>query len=304
MKKQLLWAALTIAVTTSIPLAAIKPVYSAIPPLSEQKLQSLSHYIVIGTVISDQNKEIPAHYGTIFAHTATIQVESLEKTRSGKDAVKPGQTIEVRYARRGKTDGRPGSQRQSEPLKVGMKVKLFLVKGEDGFSLLEPNGWQPYPAPVKSPMLEPEPTDQLPLDEQLKRSGFEPEATRSFLSQLRIAADRRNAQDLVSRVRFPFTLYDLGKPLITYHQPEALLRDFPLVFTEPVLQDIKQVDQTKLFVNGDGAMIGNGTVWFDQRQDGIKIIAINSDRSPLKLKCPTKFRPAKPKPSPKDSICG
>lgn len=143
MRKQFLRAALTVAVTTTIPSVSIPPVYSAIPPRSEQNLKSTAHYILIGTVISDQSKEVPAYYGTIHSHTARIKVENLEKTRSRKVPLKPGQTIEVRYDRLGKTDGRPGSQRQANPLKIGMTVKLFLVEGKQGeFSLLEPNGWQ------------------------------------------------------------------------------------------------------------------------------------------------------------------
>lgn len=263
MKNQLLWAALAIVVTTSIPSASISPVYSAIPPLSEQNLKSLSHYIVIGIVMSDQSKEIPANYGTIHAHTATIQVESIEKTRSRQTPLKPGQTIEVRYERRGKTGGRTGSQRQSKPLEIGMKVKLFLVEGKQGFFLLEPNGWQPYLPQAKTP------ATQSRLDEQLKRAGWNPAVTRAFIHQIRLAAEQADAKAFANLVRFPVTISQK-----VYHEPESLIRDFPQVFTEDVLQELKQVDDSMISVQQKHVMIGGGTIWFDQEESSPKIVSI------------------------------
>jgi hypothetical protein len=120
------------------------------------------------------------------------------------------------------------------------------------------------------------------IEQQLQSSGFDPKATKSFIHQAQAAAKKRDARQLVSLVRFPFTLYEAGRPLITYHQPEALMRDFPLIFTKPVLAGLEKANYQSLFVNGNGAMVSDGLIWFDQRKDGIKIKAINGDRTPLK----------------------
>jgi hypothetical protein len=259
-----------------MPVVTSPSAYSAIPPLSEQQLQGRAMHIVIGQVTSIKTKEVAVQYGTNYEHIATVQIETVEKSRS--TPLKSRQMINVHYTTlKNRQSGWTGSQRQSRPLETGAKVKLFLVEKEPMlFYLLEPNGWQAQSSKPESALPQPA------IDEQLTRSGFDPQATRSFITQIRTAAARRDAKKLVSLVRFPLTLYEVGKPLITYHQPEALMRDFSLVFTDPVLQDLQQARDVNLFVNGNGAMIGNGAIWFDQRQDGIKIKAINGDREPLK----------------------
>lgn len=143
MKKQLLW--LTLAFAVSIPLITSLSVHSAIPPLSEQKLRERATHIVVGQVTLIKTREVPVQYGTNYEHIAKVRIERVDKSLSAQ--LKPGQTIEVHYTtiKDRKPISPPGSQRQSRPLAVGTKVKLFLVEREaKRFYLLEPNGWQPH----------------------------------------------------------------------------------------------------------------------------------------------------------------
>lgn len=115
----------------------------------------------------------------------------------------------------------------------------------------------------------------LALEQQLADAGLETDVTQQFVSQLRMAALQNDRQTLVNLVRFPFTTYDHGEPTVTYHNAEALLQHFDWVFTARVIKVMQEAHYDRLFVNQDGVMLGDGEVWFDQREDGIKVKAIN-----------------------------
>ena len=113
------------------------------------------------------------------------------------------------------------------------------------------------------------------IDARLEQNGIVPRSAKDFVAKMRSAAHKNDRSALVALVRFPFTTYDNGRPKVTYHRPQELLRDFNWVFTAKVLKAMRQAEYSRLFVNAQGAMIGNGEVWFDQQQDGVKIKAIN-----------------------------
>lgn len=139
-KKRFLWVALAITASTAVP---PQSVHSALPPKSNQQLRQSSTHIVIGKITSIQTQEVAQQYGTDYEHTARIQIENLEKPRS--TPLKSRQTINVYYTtiKDRKAMSPAGSQRQSQPLEKGTRVKLFLVERAPGkFFLLEPNGWQ------------------------------------------------------------------------------------------------------------------------------------------------------------------
>ncbi len=117
---------------------------------------------------------------------------------------------------------------------------------------------------------------ELPIAERLKSNGMNPDATKKFVQQMRSAAQINDRKALVGMIRYPFTTYDVGKPVITYHRQQEVLRDFNLIFTTRVLKTMREANYEALFVRDQGAMIGSGEAWFNQRKDGIKFSAINS----------------------------
>jgi hypothetical protein len=50
----------------------------------------------------------------------------------------------------------------------------------------------------------------------------------------------------------------------TYRDRGSIERDFDRIFTPPVRQAILDQRADRLFTNYQGAMIGDGEVWFDQ----------------------------------------
>jgi hypothetical protein len=117
---------------------------------------------------------------------------------------------------------------------------------------------------------------ERPIAERLQINGMDPEATKKFVQNMRSAAKINDRKALAGMIRYPFTTYDMGKPVLTYHRQQEVLRDFNLIFTTSVLQTMREANYETLFVRDQGAMIGHGEAWFNQQKDGIKFSAINS----------------------------
>jgi len=103
----------------------------------------------------------------------------------------------------------------------------------------------------------------------------DPEEARRFLGLLQGAVAGGDSGALASVVRYPFTIWSRGKPKRIYRTRAELTADFERVFTSKVLQAIRRATFGSLFVNWQGVMIGDGEIWFDKREGGIGIKAIN-----------------------------
>lgn len=123
--------------------------------------------------------------------------------------------------------------------------------------------------------------DPSSLDSRLDLAGIgSPNAARAFLDDLKRVAASGDRQNFASLVRYPFSLYDDGKATATYPDATAFLKDYDQIVTQNVLDAISQAEYADLFINYQGAMIGNGQVWFygsgdDASTGRILISAIN-----------------------------
>ncbi|NJL00659.1 MAG: hypothetical protein HC838_10030 [Spirulinaceae cyanobacterium RM2_2_10] len=111
---------------------------------------------------------------------------------------------------------------------------------------------------------------------RLRSHGFDdPAVLRDFLNLLRVAAHEVDQETLVNLVNYPLTLYDQGIPQKTYTTPQELRQDFAAIFTPAVLDAMRDARYEFLFVNAEGAMLGNGEVWLRPTEAGIRIYALN-----------------------------
>jgi hypothetical protein len=121
-----------------------------------------------------------------------------------------------------------------------------------------------------------------PLEEtiadRLKVAGIDdPGEVRRFLDRLRSTVLTKDRSALAAMLRYPFTrYYKAGIPLRRYDSAAELVPDYDRVFTPRVIQAAGNATFDSLFANYQGAMIGDGEIWFGSGRDGIKIIAINS----------------------------
>lgn len=103
----------------------------------------------------------------------------------------------------------------------------------------------------------------------------DPAEARRFLGFLQKVAADGDKRALVDAIRYPFTTWSMGKPERSYRTGVELEADLERVVTPKVLRAIRLATFDSLFVNRQGVMIGDGEVWFDKREDGIRIKAIN-----------------------------
>jgi len=86
---------------------------------------------------------------------------------------------------------------------------------------------------------------------------------RQFLSRLQTAMRGRNKGAVVRLVDLPLRVNFAGGAR-TYRDRRSIERDFDRIFTARVRQAILDQRADRLFTNYQGAMIGDGEVWFDQ----------------------------------------
>lgn len=114
------------------------------------------------------------------------------------------------------------------------------------------------------------------IDERLELANIkEPQAAKDFLEEMRKGAIAQDESAIASLIHYPFTTYDSGNPIKTYASPTELLPDFTQVVTPTVLKTMAEAQYKDIFVNSQGAMIGDGEVWFLDYGEGIKIKSIN-----------------------------
>jgi hypothetical protein len=103
-----------------------------------------------------------------------------------------------------------------------------------------------------------------------------------FLSRLQSAVRANSKRAIVGLVGLPLRVnFDDGAK--TYQDRKSIERDFDLIFTPRVRQAILNQRADGLFTNYQGAMIGDGEVWFDEscansacsRKGPVRIRAVN-----------------------------
>jgi hypothetical protein len=84
-----------------------------------------------------------------------------------------------------------------------------------------------------------------------------------FLSRLQAAVRADNQGEVIALIDFPLRVNGPDGPRI-YRDPASVERDFDRIFTPRVKRAIMRQRAERLFVRDQGAMIGDGELWFDQ----------------------------------------
>jgi|GEM_PF-1407075 len=211
-----------------------------------------------------------------FAGTLTIPAnEGVGKLTIGR-AIRQGEGSKTVFRVPYTLDGVPGT--------VEFRVADWSVHPDRG-TVDQGGGWHPGATnrPSPAPASQPAATQAVALPgdgdttSRLYLAGIDSaDDARRFLSQLQTACAAKNRAAVAALVRYPFKTYNAGKVRKTYKNQAALLADYDQLFTPAVLKAIAEQTYDDLFVRDQGAMIGDGEIWFDQRDGAIKIIAINA----------------------------
>jgi hypothetical protein len=117
---------------------------------------------------------------------------------------------------------------------------------------------------------------QSEVDNQFAMAGIDnPKDARSFLEHLKAAVQNKDHDALAALVHYPLAMYDNGKVVKIYRSRNALLKNFNTVFTPKVLKAVRDAKFKTLFVRDQGAMIGDGEIWFVGWNGQVLIKTIN-----------------------------
>ncbi|MGH6848382.1 MAG: hypothetical protein ACREC0_13385 [Methylocella sp.] len=117
---------------------------------------------------------------------------------------------------------------------------------------------------------------QSEVDSQFAMAGINnPKDARSFLEHLKMAEQNEDHDALAALVHYPLAMYDNGKVIKIYRSRNALLKNFNAIFTPKVLKAIRDAKFETLFVRDQGAMIGDGEIWFVGWNGQVLIKTIN-----------------------------
>ena len=91
----------------------------------------------------------------------------------------------------------------------------------------------------------------------LKQQSYE-----AFLSRLQTAVRANDRRAIIALIAFPLRVNVTGQSKM-YRDAASVERDFDRIFTPQVTRAILNQKTGQLFVRDQGAMIGDGEVWFD-----------------------------------------
>lgn len=99
---------------------------------------------------------------------------------------------------------------------------------------------------------------------EAKRGGaVDSAAYRDFLSRLQAAVGAGDRHAVIALIDLPLRVNFAGGSRM-YSDPQSVDRDFDRIFTRRVRQAILSQRADRLFVRDQGAMIGNGEIWFSE----------------------------------------
>jgi len=137
----------------------------------------------------------------------------------------------------------------------------------------------PPPASARAPTA---PPDRDTVAERLEAAGLKVEETREFLDTLKALGAKRDRQGLCALVSYPLKVHSM-RANHTVGNEAACRNGFARIFTVPVLDAIAGQRLLDIAAGSNGAMIGDGAVWFSGvcsdehcRKSEIRIISINN----------------------------
>jgi len=138
-------------------------------------------------------------------------------------------------------------------------------------------------SPAQSPQTSP--TALSALDKSIDLSVGDHVKVHELLTQLQAAVAKHNAAAVAALVHYPIKV-NPGKKPFTVKNEKAFIKDYDRIITHDIQDAIFKQKYENLFVNSQGAMIGDGEVWISGfcrdkscRQSDIKISTIQDTKN-------------------------
>jgi hypothetical protein len=104
------------------------------------------------------------------------------------------------------------------------------------------------------------PTSPTALDKSIDLSVGDHAKVQHILTELQTAVAKHNAAAVAALVHYPIKV-NPGKKPFTVKNEKAFIKDYDNIITPDIQTAIFKQKYENLFVNSEGAMIGDGEVW-------------------------------------------
>ncbi len=110
------------------------------------------------------------------------------------------------------------------------------------------------------PTLQAAQTNLADLNKSIDLSVGDHVKVQQLLTQLQQAVAKHNAPAVASLVHYPIKVNPGKKPFVVKNE-KAFIKDYDRIITQDIASAIFKQKYENLFVNSQGAMIGDGEVW-------------------------------------------
>jgi hypothetical protein len=119
---------------------------------------------------------------------------------------------------------------------------------------------RPTSAPIQavSPAHQP---DTTAIDQSVATNIGDPAKLHEVMATLQQAARNHDAAAVAALVSYPITIDPHTPHAVTIRTPQAFIARYDQIVTPQIAQVIENQKYEDIFVNGQGAMLGDGEVW-------------------------------------------
>ena len=109
--------------------------------------------------------------------------------------------------------------------------------------------------------------------EQCKSNGVDYAVAKKFVVEFKEGLSHKNAKKLAKFMDYPVRVNGPNNSHYTIKSKASFIKEFPQLFNEQSVQAI--LNDNEIFCNAQGAMLGNGKIWYHTYGDKAMIFVIN-----------------------------
>lgn len=125
---------------------------------------------------------------------------------------------------------------------------------------------------------EPKVFDDGSIPSTWETAGFNnPQDFKRFFQEFQLLVANNDKQKIAELINYPITIRSSGGGGEVIKDTITFIADYDTIFNQTVKSAVKNQNIQQIWRNYEGAMTGNGELWFNQMRNGVyKIIAINN----------------------------
>jgi hypothetical protein len=150
--------------------------------------------------------------------------------------------------------------RRTTCLTVLLVLAATMIACRQSTAPSQQHAYNPAPAPTQTPA-SPYQLDTATIDSSISANVGDPVKVRETLASLQQAVRRHDAAGVSTLVSYPITINPQKPDALIIHTPKSFVDRYDQIITPHLAEVIEKQKYKDLFVNYQGAMLGDGEVW-------------------------------------------